>query len=146
MQAWPSYFTTIISLSTHGVQLLTADEPPLFYTVGGRAEGDQRFLRRLRRELLHHLHDLGVGCCVHDVQTRVESGEGRKVLVCVHKGGNEGFFPQGDDLGGAVLFGQVAAHVSDFSAVFHEVTGNVVITVDRQNVAFVAFHSVFSVR
>ena len=68
------------------------------------------------------------------------------MLVGVHEGGNEGFFPQGDDLGGAVLFGQVAAHVSDFSAVFHEVTGNVVILIDRQDMAFVAFHSVFSVR
>ena len=86
-------------VGTHGVQLLTTDEPPLFYTVGGRAEGDQRFLRRLRRELLHHLHDLGVGRRVHDVQTRVESGEGRKVLVCVHKGGNKGFFTQLNDLG-----------------------------------------------
>ena len=133
-------------VGTHGVQLLTADEPPLFYTVGGRAEGDQRFLRRLRRELLHHLHDLGVGRRVHDVQTRVESGEGRKVLVCVHKGRNKGFFTQLNDLGGVVLFWQVVSHVHDFSPVFHEITGNVVILIDRQDMAFVAFHSVFSVR
>ena len=133
-------------VGTHGVQLLTADEPPLLYAVGGRAEGDQRFLRRLRRELLHHLHDLGVGRRVHDVQTRVESGKGRKVLVCVHKGGNKGFFTQLNDLGGAVLFWQVVSHVYDFSPVFHEITGNVVILIDRQDMAFVAFHSVFSVR
>ena len=133
-------------VGTHGIQLLTADEPPLLYTVGGRAEGDQRFLRRLRRELLHHLHDLSVGRRVHDVQTRVEGGEGRKVLVCVHKGGNEGFFTQLNDLGGVVLFWQVVSHVHDFSPVFHEITGNVVILIDRQDMAFVAFHSVFSVR
>ena len=133
-------------VGTHGVQLLTADEPPLLHAVGGRAEGDQRLFRGLCGEPLHHLHDLGVGRRVHDVQPCVEGGEGRKVLVGVHKGGNKGFFPQGNILGGTVLLGQVISHIYDFSTVFHEVTGNVVILVDRQNVAFVAFHSVPSVR
>ena len=129
-------------VGTHGVQLLTADEPPLLHAVGGRAEGDQRLFRGPRHEPLHHLHDLGVGRRVHDVQPCVEGGEGRKVLVGVHKGGNKGFFPQGNILGGAVLPGQVISHIYDFSTVFHEVTGNVVILIDRQDVAFVAFHSV----
>ena len=131
---------------THGVQLPAADEPPLLHAVGGRAEGDQRFLGRLRREPLHHLHDLGVGRRVHDVQPSVEGGEGGKVLVGIHEGGNKGFFPQGNDLGGAVPFGQVAAHVQDFSPVFDKIAGDVVILVDRQNVPFIAFHSVPSVR
>ena len=76
----------------------------------------------------------------------MEGGEGRKVLVCVHKGGNKGFFTQLNDLGGVVLFWQVVSHVHDFSPVFHEITGNVVALIDRQDMAFVAFHSVSSVR
>ena len=133
-------------VGAHGVQLLTADEPPLLDAVGRRAEGDQCLFRGLRSELLHHFHDLGVGCRVHDVQPRMEGGEGGKVLVGVHEGGNKGFFPQGNDLGGAVPFWQVAAHVQDFSPVLHEIAGNIVILVDRQDIAFVAFHSVPSVR
>ena len=76
----------------------------------------------------------------------MESGEGREVLVGVHEGGNEGFFTQLNDLGGVVLFWQVVSHVHDFSPAFHEITGNVVILIDRQDMAFVAFHSVSSVR
>ena len=68
------------------------------------------------------------------------------MLVGVHEGGNEGFFPQGNILGGAVLPGQVISHIYDFSTVFYEIADDIVILIDRQDVAFVAFHSVFSVR
>ena len=64
------------------------------------------------------------------------------MLVGVHKGGNKRFFAQGDDLGGAVLLGQGIAYVHDFSLVFYEIADDVIILVDRQDMAFVAFHSV----
>ena len=131
-------------VGTDGIQFLTGDEFSFGHAVGRCAECNDHFIPAGGNKVPDHIQDLTVAPGVGDIQTCMERSKAGKMDVTVTKGRDQSPVAKLESGEACVFCRQFIAHMDDPTAVFHQITINMILRIAGQNGAFIYIHNVSS--
>ena len=122
------------------IELGTGKKAPLLDRIWRSAEGNENFCRTRSREIRDHFLNMLIRTRMHDIQTSIERGKRRQMLMSVNESRAQGAALQPFDRRALELRRQGVSNIRNYPRIFNQIASHAIARIDRENCSLVDFH------